>query len=240
MGRLLPFVCVSVTVHGALLAVLLPASSHHVAAQVFEISALISQRPDAPLPAPSPPRAEPEPEPQKRQPSRPRRVVTPKVPADPETEQPQQLQDLSEPDVPSSKANASVGVAPLPGPSLPAGKSIDARVGGGSQRGSPGNKARAKKVGRGRPLDPCQDSVAALRKQARSKAYPAWARELGLSGRIKLALRVSRGGQPKGVRVVTTSGHSGLDRHAQKVVRSLKNIPYCPRQIHFPLVFRPR
>lgn len=113
-----------------------------------------------------------------------------------------------------------------------------------SQSGGTGSSRRGARSGSsvGGGGDTCRQVADVLVRRLHVAApYPSWARSVGLEGRLELTLRVGRDGHPRGVRVVRSSGHEGLDRYALSAARGLGGLPEgCPRSINIPVTYRRR
>lgn len=61
--------------------------------------------------------------------------------------------------------------------------------------------------------------------EAEKPDYPAGARERGNEGTVRLQMLVNRGGRVESVRIIESSGHTALDKAAEKAVRSWRFSP---------------
>lgn len=91
---------------------------------------------------------------------------------------------------------------------------------------------------------PADAYLAALRARVeREKEYPAFARQLGLTGTTVVALSVASDGSLAGVSLAATSGHATLDKAALAAVR--RAAPFGPTggerlKVEIPITFRSR
>ena len=164
------------------------------------------------------------------------RPPTPAPEPPPEPQEQELEEPLQEESTPSPQA-VPHGV----GPELQAAAPIPAgapRSGSGEQPAGPSSGGS----GNGRTAaepDPCESIAASLRSRIEAiKTYPRWAEAMNITGTVRLSMRIGQDGSPRGVRVVGTSGHSRLDRHAQDIARRVAGLPSdCRRPISIPLRF---
>ncbi len=107
--------------------------------------------------------------------------------------------------------------------------------------GSAGDDPNATAAGRGSGMTGI-DRRSALRAWLRevqrevnklaSRNYPSSAVRMGLEGRLRLGLTIAADGKIRGVRVLTSSGHSVLDQSATESARAI-DIPAPPPELHW-------
>jgi TonB family protein len=139
-------------------------------------------------------------------------------------------------------------VPPAPGAAVPgepaptaatAGAASDLSGAPGGRGGASRGRGRGDRDGGGRG-DPCDDlRVSFARRLHEVAPYPRWAQRLHLEGRLRLTFRIGRDGQPRGVRVVSGSGHDGLDRYALDAARRVAGLPAeCAGPVVVSVVYR--
>lgn len=264
MRRLIPFIIVSVGAH-ALGFVVMRGVLGEIEREetIFEVSALIRERPHVvedspPEPVePSPAEAEPEercdvseraPRQAPRLRRRPPELPAP-TPAEPEppTLTPEELPPVSVDEPSSSPAQAEAAAEPSATPlpvsgsgggsgstSEPVGSSGEGRLSG--REGGAGRR-RGSSEG-----DGCREAAIALARRARATlSYPRWAEQMRLEGVVELTLEIGHDGNPRGLRVARSTGSEALDRYALQNVRRLRGLPTgCQRRIRIPVRIRPR
>ncbi len=258
MARLLPFVLSSL---GAHLIVLVLLNQGLLVAQaseprVFQVNAIVQPTPSTPHPAQdrsrppeqsiTPAADEPEPRPRLR-PQRPRQQQPAPSPPQ-EIEETQDVQEVEAAPAPTPLTSPRVESVAPSGQGQPqvgqrghgeqeTAPSEGHSEGGGGQGGGSG---RGQGSGGGAGSDSCQEVGTLLSRRLRTAApYPSWALRMGIEGSIRLSLRIGRDGRPRGIRVVSTSGHDELDRHVLSAARQVTGLPQgCQRLIIVPFTYQ--
>lgn len=84
----------------------------------------------------------------------------------------------------------------------------------------------------------CEKAVKLIESYLRENlSYPNIARQMQLSGSLKVKLKISKGGLSS-LKVVQSSGYDILDENAVETLKKVKNLPPCDKYLIIPIEYR--